>query len=51
VGLSQCQWQTNGSTLEEIVRNAEEHGRSDHNLTEINDDLRNRIRQNIKQAA
>jgi predicted small metal-binding protein len=51
VGLAECQWQTNGSTPEEIMRNAEEHGRSDHNLTEINEDLRKRIKQNIKHAA
>ncbi len=51
VGLSECQWQTNGSTLEEIMQNVEEHGKNEHNLTEINEDLRNRIRQNVKQAA
>ncbi len=51
VGLSDCQWQTNGSSLEEIMRNAEEHGKNEHNLTEINEDLRNRIRQNVKHAA
>jgi predicted small metal-binding protein len=35
-GLSECQWQTNGSKLEEMMRNAEE-GKGEHSLTATTD--------------
>lgn len=51
VGFTGCNWETRGSSPEEVLRNAEQHGREQHNLTNIDEDTRNRVRSKITQAA
>jgi predicted small metal-binding protein len=51
VGFKACNWATRGSSPEEVLRNAEQHGREVHNLTSIDDKTRNMVRSNIHRAA
>ena len=51
VGFNECKWETRGNSPDEVLRNAEQHGRQQHNLTNIDDDIRNRVRSQIHKAA
>lgn len=51
VGFAGCTWQTQGSSPEEVLRNAEQHGREKHNLTSLDDKTRHLVRSKIRQAA
>ena len=51
VGFSECKWETRGNSQDEVLRNAEQHGREKHNLTNIDEEPRNKVRSNIRQAA
>ena len=51
VGFNECKWETRGNSPDEVLRNAEQHGRQQHNLTNIDDDTRNRVRSHIHKAA
>jgi predicted small metal-binding protein len=51
VGFKSCNWATRGSSPEEVLRNAEQHGREAHNLTSIDDKTRDMVRSNIHRAA
>jgi predicted small metal-binding protein len=51
VGFPGCTWQTQGSSPEEVLRNAEQHGRERHNLTSFDEKTRNMVRGKIRQAA
>jgi predicted small metal-binding protein len=51
VGFSECKWETRGNSPDEVLRNAEQHGRQQHNLTNIDDETRNRVRSQIHKAA
>lgn len=51
MGFTGCNWETRGSSAEEVLRNAEQHGREQHNLTSIDEDMRNKVRSKITQAA
>ena len=51
VGFPDCKWQTQGSSPEEVLRNAEQHGREQHKLTSIDDNMRNQVRSKIQRAA
>ena len=51
VGFTGCNWETRGSSPEEVLRNAEQHGREQHNLSNIDEDTRNRVRSKITRAA
>ena len=51
VGFKACNWATQASSPEEILRNAEQHGREAHNLTSIDDETRDKVRNNIHRAA
>ncbi len=51
VGFQGCNWETSGSSPEEVLRNAEQHGREQHNLTSIDEDTRNKVRSKITRAA
>jgi predicted small metal-binding protein len=46
-GNADCRWETSGSTEDEIMRRAEEHGRRDHGMTDWTQAMRNRVRDNI----
>jgi predicted small metal-binding protein len=41
----------NGRSLEEVLQRVEEHGRQNHNMQNISDQLRYKIRNNIRLAA
>jgi len=47
VGNTDCGWETSGSTEEEIVQRAEEHGRRDHGMSDWSDAMRKKVRDNI----
>ena len=51
VGYKDCPWEASGSTQDDVLRKAEQHGRQEHNLTNIDDDTRNRVRSQIHRAA
>ena len=51
VGYKECPWETRGSSPDEVLRNAEQHGRQQHNLTSIDEETRNKVRSNIHKAA
>lgn len=50
-GFNECKWETRGNSPDEVLRNAEQHGRQQHNLTNIDDETRNRVRSQIHKAA
>jgi predicted small metal-binding protein len=50
-GFTGCSWETKGSSPDEVLRNAEQHGREQHNLTSIDDETRDKVRSKIRQAA
>jgi predicted small metal-binding protein len=47
----QCDWEVHGSSQEEVVQQAEEHGREAHNMRNISEPMRYKIRNNIRLAA
>ena len=51
VGFKACNWATQASSPEEVLRNAEQHGREQHNLTNIDDATRDKVRSLIRRAA
>jgi len=51
VGFSDCQWKTSGRSQDEVLRNAEQHGREQHNLSSIDDNMRDKVRSKIQRAA
>jgi predicted small metal-binding protein len=51
VGFNDCSWETRGSSPDEVLRNAEQHGRQHHNMANIDEALRNQVRSKIRQAA
>ena len=51
VGFQNCPWETKGSNEDEIMRNAERHGREQHNLTDFDDNTRNKVRGAIRRQA
>ena len=50
-GYKECPWETRGSSPDEVLRNAEQHGRQQHNLANIDEETRNKVRSNIHKAA
>jgi len=50
-GFKECPWETRGSSPDEVLRNVEQHGRQEHNLSNIDEETRNKVRSNIRQAA
>lgn len=50
VGPKSCNWQTSGNTEDEILANAEQHGRQAHNMT-IDGDTRSKVRSAIRREA
>jgi len=46
-GNADCRWETSGGTEDEIMHQAEEHGRRNHGMTDWTQAMRNRVRDNI----
>ncbi len=46
---SSCNWQTSGSSEDEVMHNVERHGREAHGLSNWDENTRNRVRSSIKQ--
>jgi len=49
-GYTDCPWETRGSSREEVMRNAEQHGREKHHMTNMDENTRNKVMSNIKAA-
>jgi predicted small metal-binding protein len=49
VGNADCRWETSGNSDEEILRQAREHGQTEHGWKDWTDALRNRIRNAIRE--
>ncbi len=50
VGDKNCKWETRGRSEDEIMRQAEQHGREAHNLS-MDDGMRQKVRGAIRRAA
>jgi predicted small metal-binding protein len=50
-GFQSCPWETSGNNEDEILRNAERHGREQHNLSNFDENTRNKVRGAIRQSA
>jgi predicted small metal-binding protein len=50
-GFTGCSWEAKGSSPDEVLRKAEQHGREQHNMTSINDETRDKVRSKIRHAA
>ncbi len=50
VGDKSCNWEARGDNEDDIIRQAEQHGREAHNL-HMDDNLRQKVRGNIRRAA
>jgi predicted small metal-binding protein len=46
VGMD-CDWKCQGANEQEVLRKVEEHGRKDHGMTKIDEELKRRIRSKI----
>ncbi len=51
LGNSTCQWEASGRTEEDVIRQVEQHGREQHNLSEWTDDIKNRVRNLMRRIA
>ena len=43
-GFTGCSWEAKGSSPDDVLRQAEQHGREQHNMTSINDETRDKVR-------
>jgi predicted small metal-binding protein len=50
-GFATCPWEAKGATPEDVLKQAEQHGREQHHLTSIDDQTRNLVRSKIRMAA
>jgi predicted small metal-binding protein len=50
-GFTGCSWEAKGSSPDDVLRQAEQHGREQHNLTSIDDETRDKVRSKIRHAA
>jgi predicted small metal-binding protein len=50
-GFTGCSWEAKGSSPDDVLRQAEQHGREQHNMTSINDETRDKVRSKIRHAA
>jgi predicted small metal-binding protein len=51
VGFEDCNWETSGRSENEMMPQIEKHGREKHNIQNIDDQTRNKIRENIRDRA
>ena len=49
VGNADCRWEVSGRTADELMPQIERHGREAHNIQNIDDNLRRKIRDNIRE--
>jgi len=49
-GHKECSWEAHGSSPDEILRKAEQHGREKHNITNMDEQTRNQVRSKIRAA-
>jgi predicted small metal-binding protein len=47
----QCAFETHGGSEEEVMNQVEQHGREAHNMQQLSDQKRYKIRNNIRRAA
>ena len=47
-GRGDCNWETSGSTEDEVMQNVVAHARDDHGMTDWSDALRDRVRRAIR---
>jgi len=50
VGVTNCDWSVCAKTEEEIFQRAAEHARKEHNMTEIPEELRDKMRSFIREG-
>jgi predicted small metal-binding protein len=50
VGDPNCKWEAQGRSEDELMPQIERHGRDAHNINRIDDNMRQRIRSNIRAA-
>ena len=50
MGNTSCSWEAQGSSQDEVMRKAEQHGREKHNITSMDEATRNKVRSNIRAA-
>jgi predicted small metal-binding protein len=50
-GFTGCSWEAKGSSPDEVLQKAEQHGREQHNLMSIDDQTRDKVRSKIHHAA
>lgn len=50
MGHKECSWEARGSSQDEVLRKAEQHGREKHNITNMDENTRNQVRSNIRAA-
>ena len=46
-GFKECNWQVSGRNDNEIMDRVQEHGRDAHGITNFDDNMRQKVRQNI----
>ena len=51
VGDPNCRWEVSGSNEAEIMPQIERHGREQHNITNFDENTRNRVRDAIRTRA
>jgi len=51
VGQANCNWQAIGSSEQELMPKIEQHGREAHNIQRMDDNMRNRVREAIRDQA
>lgn len=49
--MPNCDWQVSGDSEQEIMLTIEQHGHEKHNLTNLDDDTRKRLRNAIRRPA
>ena len=50
-GHSNCNWQTRGNSEDEVLRNVEPHAKQQHNISNFDDNTKNKVRSAIKREA
>jgi predicted small metal-binding protein len=51
VGHKECNWEVSGKSEDEIMPQIEQHGRERHNVTNFDNESRNRVRNAIRDRA
>ena len=50
-GHSECSWEAKGATPDDVMHKAEQHGREQHHLTNMDEETRKQLRSKIRRAA